>query len=366
MSSSADVDIVIVNYCCAGDTLEAVSLLAPWRFNILWIIDNSDDTVEAETLREGTAHLPWVRLIVAERNLGFGRACNLAFDRSRAPFFLLLNPDARIAPDAIALLADALGDGWAGVSPRTYWDAQQRFLLPTASIQSPATLLAAAALTRSPRLAHVIFRRYLGRMQKLMAATAPFPVDFVAGAILMLRRQAVLRAGGLFDPDYFMFFEDSELSLRLRRKGFRLGLVPLASAIHEYRHKALKAPLMTASRQIYFRKCFPLFFRVSSELSRVDRIIANIDWTQWSKALSKPLDSADQFHANCPGSGVVALSPSPLLMPAMFRPADTAPARLADSDWELLEPGHYMAAMSTGVADAPLSFVSFERAHPRQ
>ena len=366
MSSSADVDIVIVNFRCAGDTLAAVSLLAPWRFNLLWIVDNSDDAVEAATLRDATAHLPWVRLIVAERNLGFGSACNLAFARSATPLFLLLNPDARISPGDISILAQVLlkDPGMAGASPRIYWDSRRRFLLPVASTQSPSMMVATALAVHARPVARAAFRHYLAAMQERMAAETTFPVDFLAGAILMLRRQAVLSAGGLFDPDYFMFFEDSDLSLRLRRAGFGLCIAPRASAVHEYRHKDYKARLMMASRQTYFRKHFPVFFRLSRELDLVDRLGKPADWARWGTMLPSPIHTAADLDASLPNHGVVAFSPSPLLMPAAFRPAAAEPVPLDDDDWKLREPGRYMVAMRHRSGSAPLAFVSFERAAP--
>lgn len=362
MSSPAAIDIVIVNYHCAADTLGALAVLGPWPHGTIWLVDNSVDDAEAATLNAATRARNDVRLLIAEENLGFGRGCNRAFDLSRAPHLLLLNPDARIDPAHVVRLAEVMAENpaWGGLSPKIFWDEQRRFMLPEAFPQTPAVTAAVAFATHAPTLAHMAFRRYLRRTQEKMAGTALFTTAFLAGAVLMLRRDAVSRAGGLFDPDYFMFYEDSDLSLRLRRAGFRLGIAPQAEAVHEYRHKPFKMPLMLQTRQIYFRKRYPRFFAVTRRLARVDGIAKPVCWADWGEVLPEPLGSAAEFTARTAGAGIVAFSPTPLMMPAIMRPANVLPAQLNDKDWGRLEAGRYMAAIE-GTAGA-LRLVSFERA----
>ena len=69
---------------------------------------------------------------------------HLAFERSQAEYFLLLNPDAVIAPQDLARLVDALrGDARLGaVSPRTWWNMERSFLLPLPLPQTPCRSLA--------------------------------------------------------------------------------------------------------------------------------------------------------------------------------------------------------------------------------
>lgn len=362
MSSPAAIDIVIVNYRCAADTLGALAVLGPWPHGTVWLVDNSADAAEAAMLQAGTRGRNDLRLLIAEENLGFGRGCNRAFELSRAPHLLLLNPDARIDAAHVLRLAEALASdpAWGALSPKTYWDAERRFLLPAAFAQTPAALVAMTLAAHAPGLAHAVFRRYLQRTQKKMAGTKPFTTPFLTGAVLMLRRDAVSRAGGLFDPDYFMFYEDTDLSLRLRRAGFRLGIAPQAEAVHAYRHKPFKTPLMVEARQVYFRKRFPRFFAATRKLARVDRLARPICWADWGDVLPEPLGSAAQFADRTAGEGVVALSPTPLMMPAIMRPANALPAQLNDEDWDRLEAGRYMAAV--GSATGALRLVSFERA----
>ena len=175
----------------------------------------------------------------------------------------------------------------------------------------------------------------------------------------MVRRAAVQTAGGLFDPDYFMFYEDSDLSVRLRRKGYRLGIVPQAAAVHGYRHKASKGPLMAASHSLYLRKRFPLLSRLTRGLRWLDTLTARSEL--WSEITSQPLWDVDQFNALLGNAGVMALSPSPLMMPAIFRPAGADPAPLNAQEWALLEPGLHWVALQSQSRSAALRITGFRR-----
>jgi GT2 family glycosyltransferase len=350
MSSPGAIDVVVVNYRGWQDTIGALEHLGPWPHGTVRVVDNSDDEAEAARLREALRGRDGVDLVVAGGNLGFGRGCNLAFDRSGAGFLLLLNPDARIAaPDVLALARTMREEPrWGALAPRVWWDPARRFLLPTAFPMTPSVRLATLALAHArvawPRVA----RACLARQQRRHAQAAPLPTAFAVGAVLLLRRDAVLRAGGLFDPAYFMFFEDSDLSLRLRRAGFAIGLDPRADAVHEYRHKPSKAAPMAQAERAYYSKHFPVFSRLTGGPQRLDALMPAGFGASWLGENLGRCASADELGARLRGDGVLALSPSPMLLPALFRPLGAEAVPLDADDWRRLEPGRY--ALLVGAA----------------
>ncbi|MBI2769644.1 MAG: glycosyltransferase [Burkholderiales bacterium] len=361
MFSPRSIDIAIVNYFSAGDMQRCLSVLGPWPHGTVWLVENSNDTQEAAQLREATKDRPWVRLLEPGANLGFGRGCNLAFGQSTSALFLLLNPDARIGSGDLLKLADVLAADprIAAVSPRIFWNEQRSFLLPAAFPQTPAAGALQALASRFRLLAFMAARLYLARQARLMASQAAFAVDFLAGAVMMLRRDAVLAAGGLFDPDYFMFYEDSDLSLRLRRAGFGLAMAPAASAVHEYRHKAFKAGMMADSRQTYFRKRYPRFHKWAG-LDRLARLARPVPLAQWFDALPEPCRALADFERQTGNAAVIAFSPSMLMMPALFRPGRAA-ARFDESEWALLEPAAYVALVTDAGREDDPRWVQFNR-----
>ena len=248
------------------------------------------------------------------------------------------------------------------MSPKIFWNEQHSFVLPAAFAQTPWYQMAQALATRSRRVAQWAARRGVMRAMRQMAGSEIFEVNFLAGSVLLLRRSAVLQAGGLFDPRYFMFYEDSDLSLRLRRAGFALAVAPNACAVHEYRHKTFKAGLMAQSEQQYFSKQYPLFYRWSGQLRRVPKLAGTMQLNEWFKVLPEPVTSAEECTRQTQAAGVLAFSPTTLLMPAIFR-ASLAEARpFDDADWALLEPGAYTALLVGAAPAFEPVWVYFERA----
>lgn len=343
------IDIILVNYHCHADTLAAVARLGTWRHGAIRVVDNSVDAAQADILRRGLADRPDVVLTVAAENLGFGRGCNLAFGQSDTPLVLLLNPDARVAAEAVLELARRMLSEpvWGAVSPRIYWDPAKRFLLPPAFPQTPAVMLGTTLGLRWPRTARRVARIYQHHARRMLAGPALRATSCLAGAVMLVRRSAVQAAGGLFDPAYFMFYEDTDLSLRLRRAGFRLGIAPGVSAIHEYRHKAFKDGLMAESRPHYFSSHFPHFFRATRGLAWLDRLCraAPVAALWGSAPIVRPTSAAD-FNRQFAGLGVAAFSPSPLMMPALLCAEASQPTTFSEDDWQRLEPGRYMALLA--------------------
>ena len=99
------------------------------------VVDNASSDGTADLVR---SRFLGVRLIEPGENLGFGRACNLAAERSESDYVLLLNPDAWLDPDCVARLREAMeaDEKLAWASPRLYYpDGRRQFnWTPTTSI----------------------------------------------------------------------------------------------------------------------------------------------------------------------------------------------------------------------------------------
>lgn len=363
------IDIVLVNYRSAPDTVVALDRLDGWTHGTVWVVNNSagdhDAQSDSHQLEAACARWPWVTLLTPESNLGFGCACNLAFGQSKAAFFLLLNPDARITNDAIQALGQVLVDHpeLAAVSPKTFWNDEQTFLLPAPSPQSPWHSLAMATATRFPRLTTVVANRSVASSMRQTGRTHHRRVRFLAGAVTLLRREAVQAAGGLFDPRFFMFFEDTDLSLRLRASGYHLGLVPQVSAVHTYRHKAYKAPLMEASQRAFFAKQHPRFYRWSHELKRLARLAKPIAPDVWFSEVAGPIKHHEHFSSLTNHAPVLAFSPVLLMMPSIVRPTVQDARPFSAPEWDLLEPAPYVAMLQDPRHPDRRRWVHFERTH---
>jgi GT2 family glycosyltransferase len=356
-------DIVLVNFLMAPDVIRCLSALGHWPFGTIWVINNSaqmpDSSADTALLRDAVDGRIDTVLLDAGANLGFGKACNLAFSRSKSEIVLLLNPDARIQTSGLMELMMLMRNSpsLGAISPGMCWNDSQSFLIPPSVSQTPFATLSLALSTRWAWWARWHASRELMRMQLLSNKSNATPVDFLSGAVLLVRREAAqmaaklagLKDDDLFDPDYFMFFEDSDLSVRLRRAGWTLGVHTGIKAIHNYRHKPYKGLMMLQARQLYFRKRFPWFFRLSASLKWIDALSRRVDPSDRFDLLQNVLHSAAAFTAQTNGAAVLALSPSLLAWPAVYRPDGLLATPLDEDDWALLEPGQYVAFLQDGL-----------------
>ncbi|MEJ5365495.1 MAG: glycosyltransferase family 2 protein [Desulfosoma sp.] len=260
---------IVVNYFSATLTLRAVAsiLASPCPASVtVVVVDNSESPQEAAVLERD---LPKpVRLIVAPHNLGFGQACTMAWKKCPGDALLLLNPDAYLLGRCLENMLDVLNaDGRIGaVGPKIYWDPLCRFLLPPSVPPNWILMLSVAdrlGFRAAPflRAAGELWRRQAVRA---WATMTPFPVKNLSGGSVLLRAEAVRDVGGLFDPRFFLYFEDTDLFVRMRERGWRLVVCPKAAVVHEFDRCGLegvhiKRRLMADSHKIFLRKHFPWY-----------------------------------------------------------------------------------------------------------
>lgn len=369
-------DIVIVNFLMASDVARCLKNLGPWPHGTIWLVNNSaqepGSAADNAMLQAIADERLDVTLLNAPDNLGFGRGCNLAYAHSTAEGVLLLNPDAAIDSHDLLQLIELLHErqDWGAVSPIMHWDPARRFVIPPSVAQTPAAALDLALSTRWSWWARWQAHKDLDRMRTFVEQSRPQPVDFLSGAVLLVRRAAALEASqqsglaaaDLFDPAFFMFFEDSDLSVRLRRAGWKLGVHPGLRAVHSYRHKPFKAVLMAQARLQYFQKQFPLFFRLTRALKWVDQLVRPVHAADRLQVIEPPLHSAAALSQHTAGAAVLAWSPSLLGRPAVFRSPETPSTPLDEADWALLEPGSYVALLQR--IDGTCQWCCFECARP--
>ncbi len=258
--------VIIVSYNTREllqDCLRSVEVAAgesEWLDVDVTVVDNASSDGSAATV---AAEFPKVDLVASAENLGFTGGNNLAMARlglieqgSRGAgeqtrvestnhepritpnFLLFLNPDTVLDPAALDHLASFLRDhprvGACGAH-LTYGDGSFQhgaFRFPSLA-QIMLDLWPLAELKGVRRL-HERLRdsRWNGRYpQTLWQGNAPFPVDFVLGAAMMVRAEAVRQVGGL-DDGYFMYCEEMDWALMMRRAGWEVYAVPTARVVH--------------------------------------------------------------------------------------------------------------------------------------
>jgi hypothetical protein len=222
---AAPVTAVIVTYQSAhtiGRTLAAARRSYDEGLLDLVIVDNASGDATPQILRRES---PWARIVLSERNNGFGRGCNIGFEHVTSPYTLFLNPDAVIEPDAIRKLVAFMeanpGAGIAGPAILCGDDGRDAVLQHCAPRPTPWTVV---------RDSIPLLRRQSGRMN-IVPGSAPMRTGWVSGAVYMIRSALMRRLEG-FDPRFFLYWEEIDLCERAANAGYETWAVGQAVASH--------------------------------------------------------------------------------------------------------------------------------------
>jgi GT2 family glycosyltransferase len=190
-------------------------------------------------------------------NVGYGAGHNLAIRVAASEYHLVLNPDVVLAEDAIAQ-ALAFMTAHAGVGLLAPRVTDERGNLQYLCKRYP-TPLVLALRGFAPGFVRRPFARLLARyeMRDVIGADRVVLDIPIASGAFMFCRTAALHAVDGFDPGFFLYFEDFDLSLRLAKVG-RLAYVPAVRIVHFGGHSARKGSahvrMFAASALRFFRK----------------------------------------------------------------------------------------------------------------
>lgn len=233
----SNVAVVTVNYRTPGLTKRCIAALAKERKRLPWlravVVDGGSGDGSAAELAEALAHpdyAGWVEFLPLPINGGFGWANNqamLSLARQEKPpeFIHLLNPDTEVMPGAVGALVDELrANPRSGAAGSQLIDGQGQPVGSAFRFPSPGRELTGNA--RSEKLG-----RLLGIDSLVVWSPSSVEVDWVTGASVMLRSEA-LRECGLFDDGFFLYFEEVELMHRMRDHGWTVRHVPQSRVAH--------------------------------------------------------------------------------------------------------------------------------------
>jgi N-acetylglucosaminyl-diphospho-decaprenol L-rhamnosyltransferase len=225
----------------------------------LLAVDNASTDRSADAMRES---LPLEVFIRNRENVGFGRANNQLLEHVRSDYVLLLNTDAFVSPDTIAKTV-------------AYMDAHPKCgILGVRLTGSDGDLQPSRRSFPTPWntfLRRTALLRWLGvrgsrhDIEEDHATEAE--CDWVPGCYYLVRR-AVLDDVGLFDPRFFLYFEEVDHCRRAREAGWTVDYLPSTSVVHLGGESAKSVSSLTHGRQIsalqiesellYMRKHFGL------------------------------------------------------------------------------------------------------------
>jgi GT2 family glycosyltransferase len=201
-----DISVIIVTYNsarCITACVESVLAQAEVASEII-VVDNASTDGTLARLKDLNC-----RVISSPQNIGFGRGNNLGFAASSGRYIYLLNPDSR------------LGGKNSLVELRRRMDADPRWGM------AGTLVLSAGGKSESPPAADYPGQQHVHRdFSKL-----PGNIAWVLGASMIVRREIYAKLGG-FDPEFFLYSEETDFCLRTREIGFEIGYIPEVAITH--------------------------------------------------------------------------------------------------------------------------------------
>lgn len=239
--SAMELSVIIVNYNVYEDVCKCVESvhrnISVATYEVIVVDNNSPDF----DIRKITAFFPNASVLQLSSNRGFGTANNAGMHAARGDNILILNPDVMLTDNSLPVLLGYLErNPEVGVvapiirKPDSSIDYYDPFFH---SIYSRTLNQFGLPFFVSRKIVHR--KRIYGFFDKKISDGEPFQVDQVMGACMLVRREILEKVGG-FDERFFLYEEESDWQLRIRKAGWSIVIVPGASVIHNHHSSTAK------------------------------------------------------------------------------------------------------------------------------
>ncbi|HOP48344.1 MAG TPA: glycosyltransferase family 2 protein [Desulfobacteraceae bacterium] len=205
--SPYDLSVIIINYNTAdllAGCLNSVFEQSGCKFEVI-VVDNASHDNSQSIVRN---EFPYVKLIANESNIGFSRANNKGLEVCGGDYIYFLNPDTELRQGVF-------------ISMIEFMDSYKDIGLAGTGIVNPDGSFQPSLETHYPGQRHA--KRELKGLRGDIA--------WVLGASMIIRREIIQELGG-FDERFFLYGEDQDLCLRVRKAGWVIGFIPDAVAVH--------------------------------------------------------------------------------------------------------------------------------------
>lgn len=214
-----DVSVIIVNYNTCDLVKNCITSIMEKTKNVsseIIVVDNNSKDGSVETIIN---EFPQVRVFPLKENIGFGKANNIGVQHAKGRYVFFLNSDTILLNDAISILANYLDTHESvALCGGQLFDKEEN---PTGSyLEYPKIKFFLSLVLRG----NVTYKE----LPIYLEGEIPY---YISGADMMIRKSFIDKYGA-FDPDFFMYYEDTELSYRVRHLGFGVHFVPRAQIVH--------------------------------------------------------------------------------------------------------------------------------------
>lgn len=270
------VSIILVNYNTKDYTLQCISSIYKFTKDIDYeviVVDNNSTDFSVEAIKQ---KFPEVILIKNSENKGFGAANNIGIRYSNKKYVFLLNTDTELVENTVLelfnrmevfLLKKVICCGVNIVYPD--FESQESYG------NYPSLTGVLFGMSGLSRVFKDFYNKHLvtGKACDFIEAKE---VKHIVGVAMFINRDILKNEVGLFDEDFFLYFEETELCNRIVKHNFKIFLFPDLKIVHHL-SKSMPSSLQKhiffeRSRYLYFKKTgmkFPSLIKAISLLSFV-------------------------------------------------------------------------------------------------
>lgn len=288
MEKNPKIFTIILNYNGDGHVIKCLKSVAKSdcpNLEIVFVDNNSRDG----SLEAAKNLFPRAHFIKNSKNIGFAAGINVGIRfalEKMADFIFLLNPDATVEKSAIREMSEIFkrSQRIGLVSPVIYQIGTGKIWFSGGRIN----WLSMKALHQNEPIREKIYK-----------------TEYVSGCAMMVKKE-VFKAAGLFDEDYFLYYEDADFCLRAQKAGFYSAVAGNVRAEHAEKSeldKKSKTYWLVLSGLIFFRKNTPLLYRHWTKFYFFLRRLKNkIDIiggkNELAKIVKKSYQDYETFHNN--------------------------------------------------------------------
>ena len=250
--------IIIVNYNVKyflEQCLDSVYLAIKDIAAEIFVVDNRSSDGSQEYLKSRFSDILYIE---NQENVGFSKANNQAIAQARGEYILLLNPDTFIGENSLTNVCRFMDENpQAGAVGVKMLDGYGQFL-PESKRGFPSPWNSFCRMSGLSKL-FPYSKRFGGYHLKYLDKNAIHSVDILAGAFMMVRKEAIEKSGYL-DERFFMYGEDIDWSYRITRSGYANYYFP--EPIVHYKGESTKKNIKYVTRfyeamLIFFNKHYP-------------------------------------------------------------------------------------------------------------
>lgn len=219
-----------------------------------FVVDNAstDDTADLIAKK-----YPEVKLIRNNKNQGFGAPNNTAAQICAGEFLLFLNPDMRVEAGSLDKMVEWMRSHTdVGVASCRLVDENGVLNTDAQPRRFPEVFDQLAIILKLPHIFPSVLNHYLFNE---FDANKEQEVDSVRGSFMMMRREIFEKLGFVFDPRYYIWFEDVDTCREVKRLGFKVIHTPIISCV-DYIGQSFKQQ-NSLWRQVNFTKSMLQYFQ---------------------------------------------------------------------------------------------------------